>query len=177
MKISQKNKNVLLVISSLVLAFIAWKMAIVKTIALNNEIFDIKKEISNLPNRNQQNQLVYEIQAMDSILFLSQKETIQSSVLKSINTITTNKKIEIIEFHEPLNYTTENDLSTSFYILKLRGDYIQLEQAIFQLENTVLAGAVNNLNLEKVTDYATGKKHLECQLILSFARKDSVSLK
>lgn len=171
---SQAKKNILLVSLSVLLLVAAWKFAIAKTFAVAEEIQSIDKELNNLPSREKIGEIQEKNRKLDSILSLTQLKNLQTSILNAIKILSENRNTEIVDLDEPLTYSGENSLYITSYLLTLKGNYKNLEKALFKLEQKSFNGTIRNLRYQKVKDFETGKEHLECQLLLSFVQKDSL---
>ena len=169
-----QKKNIFLILGSFLLGFITWKYAVLRTLQVNSEIAEVQNELAFIPTEEKVLGIIRQNKELDTILQEKNGGTLHSSILMSIDKLTENGKVEILAFNEPISFRNNNSLYNTSYIIRLQGLYKDLEKAILNLENSSLGGAIRSLKYQKIQDYNTQKKHLECELIISFVRKNMI---
>ena len=167
---TQKNKNILLIIGLLLAIFIAYQYSFSKT-------FGISKEVAKLQNQKEAYQsapaqlaaLANKEKQLNEILKKNNVEgnSLQNNILKVLNTLSENTTFTIITFEEPHRYLDETtQKTTTSYNFTLQGDYKSLIDVIYSLEQKYSFGNIINVNFEKKKNFRTGKSFLQCQIML-----------
>ncbi|EDP71920.1 hypothetical protein FBALC1_12502 [Flavobacteriales bacterium ALC-1] len=165
---TQKTKNIILVVGFLLTVLIAYKYAIANTLQLKNEYKTLKQEAVVFNNMPQQlSSLKQREKYFDSLLTKYQlgESSMQNSMLKSINTFADANKLKVIDFIEP-HKMRKNDLTVNTYQFTLEGDYNAIITLIHQLEQKTRFGEVINLNFKKQKNYKTGQFYLQASVLL-----------
>ncbi len=163
-----KHKNIALIFGFIVVLALCYRFAISKTIAQKQqysvlyqqeELFrKSPKQISLLKQKNRY---------YDSILHKNQlgESSIQHSLLKTITTVSKANNITIIAFLEPhLNH--KNNLTVKTYEFIVQGQYNQINQLIYQLEQHTKYGEIIHLHFEKKKNIKSGKYYLQARVLL-----------
>lgn len=163
-----RNKNIILVIGFFITLFVCYQLAISKTVDLIDETNSL--EIENMMFKNTPKELSILKQKQkyyDSIFnkYQLNGSSIQNNLLKTINTIAEQRNIKVISFLEP-HIELKNDLTIKTYQFTLEGDYNNIIQLIYQLEQKSKFGEIINLHFEKKKNYRTGKSFLEASILL-----------
>lgn len=167
---TQKNKNILLVIGLLLMLFVAYRYGFAKT-------FAVRKEVAALENQKQ----AYEA-APAQLAKLSNKEkqlneilkknnvegnSLQNNILKTLHTLSNNGGFDIIAFEEPHIYQDEaSQKTTTTYDFTIQGGYKSLIEVLYALEQKYSFGNVIHTNFEKKKNFRTGKRYLQCTVLL-----------
>jgi hypothetical protein len=165
---TQKNKNIILVVSFLLIVVIAYQFAITNTLQLKSEYKTLKQDtvvFNNMPL--QLSSLKQKEKYYDSLLtkYHLGGSSIQNNMLKAINTYAELNKLKIIDFIEP-HKIIKNDLTINTYQFTLEGDYNAIISLIYQIEQKTKFGEVINLNFKKLKDYRTGRFYLQASVLL-----------
>jgi len=167
---TQKNKNILLVIGLLLGILIAYQYSFSKT-------FRINKEVTKLENQKEKYQsapaqlaaLTNKEKQLDDILKKNNVEgnSLQNNILKVLNTLSEDTAFTIITFEEPHRYLDETtQKTTTSYNFTLQGDYKSLIEVIYALEQKYSFGNIINVHFEKKKNFRTGKNFLQCRVML-----------
>ncbi|KAA1247607.1 hypothetical protein [Aquimarina sp. RZ0] len=167
---TQKNKNITLVISLLVVLFIAYQYGFAKT-------FTISKQVTVLQNQKQAYEsapaqlaaLATKEKQLDEILKKNNVEgnSLQNNILKTLNILSGDASFTIIAFEEPHIYLDEtSQKTTTTYNFTLQGDYKSLIGVLYALEQHYSFGNVINTSFEKKKNFRTGKRFLQCRILL-----------
>lgn len=165
---TQKTKNIILVVAFLLTVVIAYKYAIANTLQLKSEYNTLKQEAVVFDNMPQQlSSLKQREKYYDSLLTKYQlgESSMQNNMLRTINTYAEVNKLKVIDFLEP-HKITQNDLSINTYQFTLEGDYNAIISLIHQLEQETKFGEIINLNFKKLKNYRTGKYYLQAGVLL-----------
>ncbi|MBW1296610.1 hypothetical protein [Aquimarina litoralis] len=167
---TQKNKNIILIIGLLLVTFIAYRYSISKTITVNHQVSTLEKQkdayesaptqLAALSNKEKQ---------LDEILKKNNVEgnSLQNNLLKTLNTLSSTSNFTIIAFEEPHVYKDEGSQKTSTtYNFTLQGEYTSLIKVIYALEQTYSFGNIIHSNFEKKKNFRTGKSYLQCTVLL-----------
>lgn len=165
---TQKTKNIVLIVGFLLTVVIAYKYAIVNTLQLKSEYKTLKQEaivFNNLPS--QLSSLKQREKYYDSLLTKYQlnESSMQNSMLRTINTYAKAHNLIVVDFIEP-HKIAQNDLTVNTYKFTLEGDYNAIITLIYQLEQQTKFGEIINLNFKKLKNYKTGKFYLQAGVLL-----------
>lgn len=159
---TDKQKNITLIIGFISLLVISYVFAIKKTSTLKSRLETQKKEKELLANASSRIfNLQQEDKYLDSILQkkeLSIEYSFQQTLFKKINDFSKNKIVEIIAFDEP-HEILQNKTKISTYHFKIKGEYSSLLQLVNLLEKSQL-GKIISLNIEKKKNYKTNRNEL-----------------
>ncbi|MGY3793185.1 hypothetical protein [Aquimarina sp. 433] len=167
---TQKNKNIILIIALLLVSFFAYKYGISKTFVVNDQVHTLemqKHAYETAPN--QLAALANKEKQLDEILKQNNVEgnSIQNNLLKALNTLSSTSNFTIIAFEEPHIYKDEASQKTSTtYNFTLQGSYSSLIKVIYALEQSYSFGNIIHNNFEKKKNFKTGKNHLQCTIFL-----------
>ncbi|WP_418639259.1 hypothetical protein [Winogradskyella sp.] len=165
---TQKTKNILLIIVFFLVLIIAYKYAISNTLQLKSEYKTLKQDavvFNNMPL--QLSALKQREKYYDSLLTKYQmgESSMQNSMLKTINTYAEANKLKVIGFIEP-HKIQQNDLIVNTYQFTLEGDYNAIITLIHQIEQKTKFGEVINLFFKKQKNYRNGKYYLQASVLL-----------
>lgn len=164
----QKTKNIYLVCSFALLFVIAYQYSFSNTISAKKDYDSLKKETVAFDNMPMQLAVLKQKEKYyDSLLtiYKLKDNSIQNSLLKTINSYTDAKDIKISNFVEP-HQIEQGDSKINTYQFTLEGDYNSILTLIHQLEQNTKFGEVINLNFEKKKNYKTGKYYLQTHVLL-----------
>ena len=165
---TKKTKNILLVLGFLLTLIICYQLAIVKTIELNTEYKGLKHQESFFKNTPKQVSILKQKERYyDSLLTKLQLNgsSIQNNLLKTINRYAELNNLKLISFLEP-HTILKNDLTIKTYNFTLEGNYNNIINLIYQLEQKTKFGEVINLHFEKKKNFRTGKHYLQAKVLL-----------
>lgn len=165
----QRNKNTVLVIGFVMIVIIAYKYAISNTIQLHNDYKSLKKDAdiyNNLPL--QLASLKQKEKYYDSLLIKYQLNgnSVQNSMLSTINSYTENHNLKIVSFLEP-HQIKEQDMVINTYKFKIEGGYNGIISLLHQLEQKTKFGEIINLHFEKKKNYRSETYYLQASILLS----------
>ncbi|WP_299223888.1 type 4a pilus biogenesis protein PilO [uncultured Psychroserpens sp.] len=165
---TQKTKNIILIISFLAVLYIAYKFAFSNTIDLRKEYHTLKKEAVMFDNMPMQlSSLKQKERYYDSLLTKYQLHgnSIQNNILKTINRYADSNNIKVTNFIEP-HSINKNDLKINTYQFTLEGHYSDIVTLVYNLEQHTKFGEIINLNFEKKKDFKTGIYYLQAHILL-----------
>ena len=165
---TQKTKNILLVVGFFIVVVMAYKYAIANTLQLKTEYKTLQQEalvFDNMPL--QLSSLKQRERYYDSLLTKYQlgESSMQNSMLNTINTYASAHQLKVIDFIEP-HRIQHNDLTVNTYQFTLEGQYNAILSLIYQLEQHTKFGEIINLNFKKQKNYKTGKYYLQASVLL-----------
>ena len=165
---TQRNKNILLIIGFLLLLLVAYQFAFSKTFHLKSEIASLKQQNVNIENLarlstnlSQRNKFADSILAENNIKNIY----VQNSLLEFLNNESSKKGFSIEEFFEP-HISNKNEVKVTSYRFTLKGSFDDLQQILYQVEQEYSFGEVKNVNLERKRDFRQGKDYLVCSVII-----------
>ncbi|MCK8479018.1 hypothetical protein [Psychroserpens algicola] len=164
----QRTKNIILVCCFAILILIAYKFAFSNTIKAKKEYDALKKEAIVFDNMPMQlSTLKQKEKYYDSLLvkFQLKGNSIQNSLLKTINSYADSTTIKVSNFIEP-HQIQQNDLIINTYQFTLQGQYNEIITLIHQLEQHTKFGEIINLDFKKKKDFKTGKYCLFAHVLL-----------
>lgn len=165
---SQRTKNILLVLGFFLFMLIAYKLAFSKTVDLKNRINTSKAKIESLENiTNIAINLEQREQFVDSILSLNNMKgnSVQNNLLEFLNSRSEIGNFFISDFNEPHTFS-EDGATTTSYRFTLEGSYDAIEQVLYSLEQEYNFGRIAHVHFEKKKDYRKNKNYLECFVIV-----------
>ena len=165
---TQKTKNILLVVGFILVLVLSYRLAISKTLALKGEYNILKKEVVLFKNTPKQLSLLKQKQKYyDSLLnkFQIKGSSIQNNLLKTINTYADSSKLKVVSFLEP-HVFVNNSLTMKTHQFTVQGDYNTILKLIHLLEQQTKFGEIINLYFEKKKNFKTGKYYLQAHVLL-----------
>ncbi|WP_299884437.1 hypothetical protein [uncultured Lacinutrix sp.] len=165
---TSKNKNIALLIGFLFVLILGYQYAISNTIALRKEFNSLKKQELLFKNAPKQLSILKQKEKYyDSLLVKYQinGSSIQNSLLKSINTFANTNSIQLISFLEP-HVIQKDNLTYNTYLFTLQGNYNDILQLIYKLEQGTKFGEITNLHFERKKNYRTGKNYLQASVLM-----------
>ncbi|WP_405610885.1 hypothetical protein [Polaribacter sp. Asnod1-A03] len=165
---TDKHKNIGLIIGFLLLFIISYIFSIQKTIDLKARLKVLKKEKELLSNASERIfNLQQENKYLDSILKrkeLSIENSFQQLLLNKLNNFKKETSIEIISFNEP-HQIIKNNTNLLTYSFEIRGGFNALLKLTNFLEKQQL-GKLVSVNFEKKKNYRTNREELTGQFYL-----------
>lgn len=165
---SNKKKNIFLLLGFVLAIIACYQFAISKTLALKSEYDTLKQQeivFRNLPA--QMALLKQKRHYYDSILnkYHLNESSIQNNLLKTINTFAQENNLKVVNFIEPHLYQ-KNELTLKTYQFTLEGNFNPILKLIYKLEQETKYGEIINLHFEKKENYRTGKEYLQARVLL-----------
>jgi len=165
---SLKSKNISLIIGFVFAIFICYKLGFSKTINLKKEFAELKTQEALFKNTPKQLSILKQKQVYyDSILLKYQLDgnSIQNSLLKTINTFSADNNLKVSGFLEP-HVSTVNGVPVKTYRFSLIGEYNAIVKLLYRLEQQTKFGEIINVHFEKKKNYKTGRFSLEAFVLL-----------
>lgn len=168
----QSTKNVLLIAGFFLILVVAYQYSFSKTLEIKRELDELNMQVAqnsgSVPNINSlKGKEIY----LDSIIAKNRTEdtSLQNSLLKALNEHSELWSYKIISFKEPHVQIAENGQNkiTSFQFV-LQGEYKNLEEILYKLENDYSFGSLSNINLERKKDYRLNKNFLQCDILIQY---------
>lgn len=165
---SQKNKNILLILGFVVMLIIAYQMAFSRTFAVKNEVKAMESQLTNSNNLMAQiSNLNHREKFVDSVLQNNNIKNLstQNNLLSFLNQTAQKDAFIITSFNEPHLYLEDNIQKSSFQFT-LQGNFNEIEKVIYKLEQEHNFGKIVHLKYEKKRDYRKAKDFLQCFIVL-----------
>lgn len=165
---TKKQKNIILVIGFLLSVYICYQLAISKTLDQKAQHDRLSKEVMLSKNAPKQLLLLNKKAVYyDSILSKHHLAgtSIQNNLLKFINSNAEAHNLKVVSFLEP-HVINQNELVIKTYDFTVEGDYNNINQLIYQLEQRTKYGEIINLHFEKKKNFRTGKSYLQARVLL-----------
>lgn len=165
---TNKSKNIVLVVGFLIGLMLCYQLAISKTLSLKNQYDGLKQEDVLFKNTPKQLSLLKQKQKYyDSLLneYQIKGSSIQNSLLKTINTLSEENNLKVIRFLEP-HILKENDLTIKTYQFTIEGNYNSILKLIHHLEQNTKFGEITNCHFVKKKNFRTGKYYLQANVLL-----------
>ncbi|MFV0573284.1 MAG: hypothetical protein ACK5M1_12780 [Xanthomarina gelatinilytica] len=165
---TNKTKNVWLVIGFIIALLLCFRFAISNTLEQKEAYTKLKKQELLFKNTPKQMSLLKQKQIyFDSILTKYQLDgsSIQNNLLKTLNTFSETSNIRVISFLEP-HIISKNDLTIKTYEFVLEGTYNDILKLIHKLEQQTKYGEIISLHFEKKKNFRTGKYYLQTKVLL-----------
>ncbi len=167
---TQRNKNILLVVGLLLMFFIAYRFGYSKTFSLRSEV--TKLETQKLAYQSAPAQLAAltnKEKQLDEILQKNNVEgsSLQNNILTTLNTLSNLSEFKIIAFEEPHIFTDEASQKTATtYNFTIQGNYKSLINVVYALEQKYSFGNLIHVDFEKKKNFRTRKSYLQCRVLL-----------
>lgn len=159
---TDKQKNIALIVGFLILLLISYQFAIKNTFVLKKRANALQQEKELLSNASQRIfNLQQENKYLDSILAkkeISIENSFQQSLLQKLNTIQKSKSIAIISFQEP-HSIEQNNTVIKTYSFEIKGNFNALLKLLNTLETQQL-GQLISIDFEKKKNYRRNKEEL-----------------
>ncbi len=165
---SNKNKNILLIVGFLLFVIICYNLAISKTIAQKKQYSNLKKQELLFKNAPKQLSLLRQKEMYyDSLLIKYQLDgsSIQNNLLRTINLFADVNNLKVVNFLEP-HHISINELTINTYEFTLEGEYNSINNLIYQLEQITKFGEVINLHFEKKKNFRSGRHYLQARVLV-----------
>lgn len=165
---NNKQKNIALLVGSVLSLFVIYQLAIKKTVASKKAYTELQKEKNLLDNASERiKYLKQKNNYLDSILKKNDVaiyNSFQQTLLKKISDFSSEQNIEIQSFNEP-HISSENQTTKETYSFSVKSDFISILQLINHLEKQRL-GELISIHFEKKKNYRTRKDYLVATLYL-----------
>lgn len=164
----QQNKNILLIIGFLLLAFMAYRFSILKTLEVRKQLTEIKTQIEDKTSlvTNYQSLVTKEIY-LDSLIGNEKSQnSLQNELLEVLNTGSRELNFKIMAFNEPHKYVYEDKTETTSLQFILEGPYDGIEKMLYNLENNYSFGTLSHIKFEKKKDFRLNKVFLQCKVLI-----------
>jgi hypothetical protein len=159
---TDKQKNIALVIGFLLLLIVSYVFSIKKTLELKSRLVSLEKDKELLSNASER---IYKLQQENKYLdaVLQKKEltidnSFQQLLLSKINKFKNKNSIEVIAFNQP-HKVTKNNTSLQTYSFEVKGSFNALLQLTNFIERQQL-GELISVNFEKKRNYRKNKEEL-----------------
>ena len=166
--LTDKNKNILLIIGFILALVLCYQFAISKTLDTKKQYNTLKHQEELFKNTPKQLGLLKQKQKYyDSILVSNKLDgtSIQNNLLKTINISADVNNLKVVSFLEP-HVIANGDLIIKTYEFTIEGDYNSILGLIHQLEQQTKFGEIINVHFEKKKNYRTGRYYLQAKILL-----------
>jgi len=166
---SLKHQNIILFTGLIILLWIAYQFAIANTLEAKNRyntLLKHKELTSNIPQ--QINYLKQQNRYFDSVLKknkINSESSFQNNLLQIINSFTDKNGLTIISFNEP-HLTVRNETLLKTYIFTVKGNFKQILELIYALEQIGTYGKISSIDFNKKKNYKRDLIFLECEIFL-----------
>lgn len=165
---TQRNKNILLILGFIAVLFFCYQVSIKKTFTLKNEITNLNDSIYRYESLSKKAQnLKAKESYFDSILSTNNLKnvSIQNNILEDLNTLSEQKGFSIIGFNEP-HSISENNININSYPFTVQGDFNDILELIYHFEQETNLGKIVHVNFEKKRNYRRRSDYLECFVVI-----------
>ena len=165
---SNKSKNIALIVGFLLLIVLSYKLAIAKTFELKGEYEQLKQKELVFKNAPKQLSLLKQKQRhYDSILAKYQlhKGSLQNNLLQTITVFAKAENIKVAGFKEP-HLSAQNEMQIKTYQFTLEGNFNAILALIHKLEQQTKFGEIINLHFEKKKNFKSGRHYLQASVLL-----------
>ena len=165
---SQRSKNIFLVVGFLLVLLIGYKYSFSKTFELKKELETLDRETLNSQNISALNtQLLLRERYADSILESNnlRNSSIQNNLLEFLNGSAKNNLLELVSFNPTHRVENEDGNDVAFQIV-LKGTYSNIEEVLHSMEQDYAFGELIHLHFTRKRDFRQRKDYLECFVVL-----------
>lgn len=163
-----RTKNIVLIISFILVLVLGYVFAISNTLEQRQEYNRLKAQEQLFKNAPKQLSLLNQKQQYyDSLLTKYQLDgsSIQNNLLSRITVFAEANELKVIDFLEP-HVLIIDGLKINTYEFKVEGQYNDINQLIYELEQNSKFGEIINLHFEKKKNFRTGKYYLQAKVLL-----------
>lgn len=165
----QRTKNYLLITAFILVLIVAYKFSFSKTLTVKKEFEDLEMKISTGKQASVNPEALKSKESyLDSIIDKNKLKNIslQNSLLQVLNENGKKGSVKIIAFKEPHIFIKESNLKQTSFQFILEGNYKDLEDVLFLLENEYSFGSLSHISFLKKKDYKLNKDFLQCLVII-----------
>jgi len=165
---SNKNKNILLLLGFFLALILCYQFAISNTLDLKKQYKSLKYEEELFKNTPKQLSVLKQKQKYYDSILVSNKlygSSIQNNLLKTINGFADANNLKVVSFLEP-HETIKNELAIKTYEFTIEGNYNSIISLVHQLEQQTKFGEIINLHFDKKKNYRTGRYYLQARVLL-----------
>jgi len=165
---TDKHKNIALILAFVAVLFICYEMALSKTKEYRDQSVSLQQEVLLFNNVPQQLSMLKQKQVyFDSILAKYQLDgsSIQNNLLKKINEFSRLNNLKVVSFLEP-HVQQQNELLVKTYDFLIEGTFNDINMLMYQLEQQTKFGEIINLHFEKKKNYKTNTYFLQARVLL-----------
>ncbi|MDC8005229.1 hypothetical protein POV27_14300 [Aureisphaera galaxeae] len=165
---TQRNKNILLCLGFVAVMIIAYQFSFSETLHLKSEISRLEEENIDSGNLARLSaNLIQREQFADSLLKKNNIKniSIQNNILEFLNRESEEKGIAITQFLEP-HIFVQDEVKITSYQFTLRGQFKDMQDIVYQLEQNYNFGKISHVHFEKKRDYRRGRDYLECFVMI-----------
>ena len=164
------NKNKLLILTSIILILIAYKVAISKTIFYYESYNTVSQQLINSEEEQKTLGFLYaKNKKLDTILKSNHSEkksgNHQNYLLKIISSLCENHKVKITNFEEPEILKAEKGKITH-YKFSVEGNFNTVLLFLNQLETKPFIGKIKHFSTEKKMDYKKNSVEIISTIVL-----------
>lgn len=169
---TSNTKNNLSLAGIVLVLFLSYKFAIVKTIALGREYNNLKKEevlFKDIPV--QLSVLKSKEQQYDSILKKMNlgNTSLENNLLRTLNQQVEQHRLKLLDFNEPHAYMDgENQLNTFHF--SLEGNFTDILKAVHTLEQKGNFGTLVHLDFQTKRNYRANKNYLVATVLMQYVQ-------
>ena len=163
-----KKRQILIVLGFILILVICYKLAIARTLDYRANYKNLQKEAILFENTPKQLSVLRQKETyLDSILktYRLGDTSIQNSLLTTINTMADTTGVKVVSFNEP-HLVQQGELSVKTYGFTLEGNYVDIVNIIYELEQKHRFGEIINLHFDKLKDYRRNKDYLQATVLL-----------
>ncbi len=165
---TQKNKNILLVAGFIIGLIITYQLAFSQTFAIKRELNSLKEQSVGFENLASLSSILHQREKFaDSVLNKNNFKNIsvQNNLLEFLNDEATGRSFSITNFKEP-HIAAENNIPLASYQFTLQGNFNELLEVIYKLEQAYNFGKISHVSFEKKRNHRQRKDYLECSVII-----------
>lgn len=162
------KKQILFVLGFILILFVCYKLAIARTLIYRDNYKNLQKEAILFENTPRQLSVLRQKEAyLDSILttYRLGDTSIQNSLLSAINSMADTSGVRVISFNEP-HLFQQGELTVKTYGFTLEGNYGDILNIIYELEQKHRFGEITNLHFDKLRDYRRNRDYLQATALL-----------
>ncbi len=165
---SYRKKNMILVSSFIVLCFVAYQLAIKKTLELRSDYKNIRLNKSQEKAiQSKIRQLSAQKRYLDSLVSAKKitSTNLQNELLVTLNRLCDKHRSKIFKFYEP-HIDSVGGIENTYHRFSIKGNYKQVINTIHDLEYDRNLGRLVSLKMEKQKDYKRNSVYLITDIII-----------
>lgn len=165
----QRTKNIFLVTGFVIMLLIAYQYAITNTLEVKTQLEQIQSQIANNAHFSKNRSNIESQEAyLDSIIGQNRnnQSSSQNNLLSVLNRFSEDLSYRIISFKEPHIQILEDSSQITSYNFVLEGNYKNLEQLLYTLENEYSFGSFSHISFQRKKDYRLNREFLHCEVLI-----------
>ncbi|HLN74520.1 MAG TPA: hypothetical protein VK205_14605 [Prolixibacteraceae bacterium] len=162
-----QNKLLMMMLGSVILLFLAWNMAIKKTIVAFKNVRELNNNITSIEQKSlHKNQLLDQIGQLNNVLGIGENKIQTESIFEElVNICKAIDNVRIVNFPD-IHQMEANGYKITTIFASFEGSYADLLTLVYQLERNKKIGRLVSVDFKKSKDLKKGSEFLNLTILL-----------